>query len=245
MGPPESRRLRRRPIHERNGSRPRWLLPLLVARCRIEGYRRPKIAPRQLGRPAKALRADREEKSATALRPDHYANAIGPNKRLRLQKQQRPISVSRPIAIELRVEGSRCAHLSSVTRGKAIWRNPRPFPEPNCSALSRRSAYVTATDRLAARLFGNRSVQPRLQTVDGDITRSSEKSANLTCVRFIGVSFHGHSQLRPVQESITLNRDLSQNVLKTRRNSGRALSPVSSQRGVLATRMRLVQTRQH
>src|SRR5215472_9474049 len=55
--------------HERNGSRPRWLLPLLVARCRIEGYRRPKIAPRQLGRPAKALRADREEKSATALRP--------------------------------------------------------------------------------------------------------------------------------------------------------------------------------
>jgi len=50
--------------HERNGSRPRWLLPLLVARCRIEGYRRSKIAPRQLGRPARALRADREEKSA-------------------------------------------------------------------------------------------------------------------------------------------------------------------------------------
>src|SRR5262249_19148426 len=108
-----------------------------------------------------------------------------------------------------------------------------------------RSAYVTATDRLAARLFGNRSVQPRLQTVDGDIARPSEKFASLICVRFIGVSFHGHSQLRPVQESITLNRDLSQNVLKTRRNSGRALSPVSSQRGVLATRMRLVQTRQH
>src|SRR5215471_343587 len=106
--------------HERNGSRPRWLLPLLVARSRIEGYRRPKIAPRQLGRPAKALRADREEKSATALRPAHYANAIGPDKRLRLQKQQRSISVSRPIAIELPVEGSRCAHLSSVTRGKAI-----------------------------------------------------------------------------------------------------------------------------
>src|SRR5215472_12385822 len=75
--------------HERDGGRPRWLLPLLVARCRIEGYRRPKVAPRQLARPAKALRADREEKSATALRPAHYANAIGPNKRLRLQKQQR------------------------------------------------------------------------------------------------------------------------------------------------------------
>src|SRR5215469_5214626 len=71
--------------HERNGSRPRWLLPLLVARCRIEGYRRPKVTPRQLGRPAKALRADREEKSATALRPSHYANAIRPNKSLRLQ----------------------------------------------------------------------------------------------------------------------------------------------------------------
>src|SRR6516165_2492254 len=106
--------------HERNGSRPRWLLPLLVARCRIEGYRRPKVAPRQSGRPAKALRADREEKSATALRPAHYANAIGPNKRLRLQKQQRPVSVSRPIAIEHRVGGLGCAHFPAVTRGKAI-----------------------------------------------------------------------------------------------------------------------------
>src|SRR6516165_587506 len=106
--------------HERNGSRPRWLLPLLVARCRIEGYRRPKISPRQLGRPAKALRADREEKSTTALRPAHYADAVGSNKRLRLQKQQRPIGVSRPIAIKHRVGGARCAHFSSVTRGKAI-----------------------------------------------------------------------------------------------------------------------------
>src|SRR5215472_10943295 len=107
--------------HERNGSRPRWLLPLLVARCRIEGYRRPKVALRQLGRPAKALRADRKEKSAAALRPAHYANAIGPNKRLRLQKQQRPISVSRSIAIvERRVGGSRRAHFPPATRGKAI-----------------------------------------------------------------------------------------------------------------------------
>src|SRR5215470_10296994 len=105
--------------HERNGSRPRWLLPLLVARCRIEGYRRPKIAPRQLGRPAKALRADREEKSATALRPAHYANAIRPNKRLRLEKQQRPVGVSRPIAIELHVGGSRRAHFPPATRGQS------------------------------------------------------------------------------------------------------------------------------
>src|SRR5215471_14175900 len=85
-----------------------------------KGNRRPKVAPRQLGRPAKALRADRKEKSATTLRPAHYANAIGLNKRLRLQKQQRPISVSRAIAIKHRVGGSRCAHFLAVTRGKAI-----------------------------------------------------------------------------------------------------------------------------
>src|SRR5215469_6241632 len=56
----------------------------------------------------------------------------------------------------------------------------------------RRSAYDTATDCMAARLFGNRSIQPRLQTVDGDIAWPSEKFASLICVCFIGVSLHGH-----------------------------------------------------
>jgi len=46
---------------KRDGIRPRCLLTLLVARCRIEGDRRPKVALRQLGRSAQAMCANSEQ----------------------------------------------------------------------------------------------------------------------------------------------------------------------------------------
>src|SRR5271167_3467436 len=75
----------------------------------------------QFGRPADALRANREEKVAAALGPPHDGYAIGPDKGLRLQKQQGPIGVSRPLAaIKFDVEGLRRAHRSSAARRKAV-----------------------------------------------------------------------------------------------------------------------------
>src|SRR5205823_3179391 len=68
-------------------------------------------------------------------------------------------------------------HAAPRPGGHQLWRSPRPSAPPPRSSLSRRSAYLTPTDCLAARLFGDRSVQPRLQTVDRDIAWPSAKSS--------------------------------------------------------------------
>src|SRR5205823_4570754 len=78
-------------------------------------------------------------------------------------------------------------HAAPRPGGHQLWRSPRQSAPPPRSSLSRRSAYLTPTDCLAARLFGDWSVQPRLQTVDRDIAWPSEKSASVTCVHVIGV----------------------------------------------------------
>src|SRR5436853_473630 len=93
---------------------------LPLGRGRVERDGHPTIALRQVGGPARALRADREQRDPAALRPAEKPDAIAAHKGLRLQVPQRAIRISRPRAIDVEFEAEDRAHLAVIARSKAV-----------------------------------------------------------------------------------------------------------------------------
>src|SRR5205823_10078155 len=138
---------------QRDAGGPVGGLPLDITGGGVERDRNPKIALRQVGGPARALRADREQRDPAALRPAEKPDAVAAHKGLRLQVPQRAIRISRPRAIDVEFEAEDRAHLAVIARPKAVDEQkdialPGQFGGP--FAIDRRNRPGGSTEHAAA-----------------------------------------------------------------------------------------------